>query len=48
MHYGFFDIASRTLNLDNSVLLAVVVPMVLCLSIIPIVGEMKSGDFHDQ
>ena len=48
MHYGFFDIASRTLNLDNSVLLAVVVPMVLCLSTIPIVGEMKSGDFRGQ
>jgi len=48
MHYGFFDIAPRTLNLDNAVFLAVVVPMVLCLSIIPIVGEMKSGEFRGQ
>jgi hypothetical protein len=44
LHYRFFDIAPTTLNLDNTVLLAVVAPVVLCLSLVPVLADMRRMD----
>lgn len=44
LHYGFFDVAPTTLNVDNAVLLAVVAPVVLCLSLVPVLADMRRTD----
>ena len=42
LRYGFFDIAPTTFNLDNAVLLAVLAPIALCLSLVPVLADMRS------
>lgn len=44
LHYGFFDIAPTTFNVNNAVLLAVVAPVVLCLSLVPVLADMRRMD----
>jgi len=44
LHYGFFDIAPTTLNVDNAVPHAVVAPVVLCLSLVPVLADMRRTD----